>query len=108
MLTDELEWCGLLVDYCDVLSAVWTLILTAPIHCRASIGSSSEETKSPTTQYIFSKYSFMDKLHYGGCQNIIIEVKLLVIWYKNIISPILFPLYIIMWAISREVYIVNM
>ncbi len=36
MLIDGLEWCGLLVDYCDVLS-VWTLILTAPIHCRASI-----------------------------------------------------------------------
>ncbi len=28
----------LLLDYCDVLSAVWTLILTAPIHCRGSIG----------------------------------------------------------------------
>ncbi len=28
-----------IVDYCDVfLSAVWTLILTAPIHCRGSIG----------------------------------------------------------------------
>ncbi len=26
------------VVYCDVLSAVWTLILTAPIHCRGSIG----------------------------------------------------------------------
>ncbi len=39
MLIDALEWCGLLVDYCDVfLSAVWTLILTAPIHCRGSIG----------------------------------------------------------------------
>ncbi len=25
------------VDYCDVLSAVWTLILTAPIHCRDSV-----------------------------------------------------------------------
>ncbi len=35
-LTDGLEWCGLLVDYV-FLSAVWTLILTAPIHCRASI-----------------------------------------------------------------------
>ncbi len=31
MLTDGLEWCGLLVGYCDVLSAVWALILTAPI-----------------------------------------------------------------------------
>ncbi len=27
-----------LVDYCDVLSAVWPLILTAPIHCRGSTG----------------------------------------------------------------------
>ncbi len=34
MLTDGLERCGLLVM---LLSAVWTLILTAPIHCRASI-----------------------------------------------------------------------
>ncbi len=32
LLTDGLEWCGLLVDYCDIFS-VWTLILTAPIHC---------------------------------------------------------------------------
>ncbi len=35
MLTDGLEWCGLLVMF---LSAVWTLILTAPIHCRGFIG----------------------------------------------------------------------
>ncbi len=35
---DGLKSCRLLVDYCDVLSAVWTLILTAPIHCRRSIG----------------------------------------------------------------------
>ncbi len=26
------------VDYCDVLSDVWTLILTAPIHCRGPTG----------------------------------------------------------------------
>ncbi len=25
------------VNYCDVFISVWTLILTAPIHCRASI-----------------------------------------------------------------------
>ncbi len=37
-LIDGLEWCGLLVDYCDILSAVWTLILMAPIHCRGPIG----------------------------------------------------------------------
>ncbi len=29
-----LESCGLFVDYLMLLSAVWTLILTAPIHCR--------------------------------------------------------------------------
>ncbi len=36
MLTVGLEWCGLLVDYCDVFISCWTLILTAPIHCRGS------------------------------------------------------------------------
>ncbi len=30
-----MDWRG--VDYCYVLLAFWTLILTAPIHCRASI-----------------------------------------------------------------------
>ncbi len=33
MLTDT----GVVWITCDILSAVWTLILTAPIHCRASI-----------------------------------------------------------------------
>ncbi len=37
MLIDGLEWCGLFVEYCDVLSDVWTLILMAPILCRGSI-----------------------------------------------------------------------
>ncbi len=35
VLFDGLDSCGLLVM---LLSAVWTLVLTAPIHCRASIG----------------------------------------------------------------------
>ncbi len=43
---------GLLVDYCDVLSAVGTLLLTAPIHCRGLTGEqvicSNEETKYST------------------------------------------------------------
>ncbi len=30
-----MDWSG--VGYCDVLSAVWTLILTAPIHCKGFI-----------------------------------------------------------------------
>ncbi len=29
--------CGLLVDYCDVFVSDWTLILMAPIHCRALV-----------------------------------------------------------------------
>jgi len=37
IIIDGLEWCELRVDYFIFLSAVWTLILTAPIHCRASI-----------------------------------------------------------------------
>ncbi len=37
-LIDGLESWGLLVDYSDVLSAVWTLVLMALIHCRWSIG----------------------------------------------------------------------
>ncbi len=47
-------WGG--VDYVMFLSAVWTLILTAPIHCRGFIGeqvilqiSSDEETNSSTS-----------------------------------------------------------
>ncbi len=34
MLIDGLKWCGLLVDY----NVFQLLILTAPIHCRGSIG----------------------------------------------------------------------
>ncbi len=63
------------------LSAVWTLILTAPIHCRLYIGeqaskflhvSFNEETNSSTVhlgwpegEYIFSKCSFLGKLLKG-------------------------------------------
>ncbi len=36
MLIDGLESCGLLVEYCDIY--FFTLILTAPIHCRRSCG----------------------------------------------------------------------
>ncbi len=38
----DVNWSG--VDYCDVLSA---LILTAPIHCRASIAETLMKTHSP-------------------------------------------------------------
>ncbi len=36
-LTDGLGPFGLLVSYCEVLSSVWTFILTAPIHCRGTV-----------------------------------------------------------------------
>ncbi len=38
MLIDGLEWCDYLWIIVMFLSVVWTLILTAPIHCRWSIG----------------------------------------------------------------------
>ncbi len=38
MLVDGLEWCDYLWIIEMLLSAVWTLILMAPIHCRRSIG----------------------------------------------------------------------
>ncbi len=80
MITDGLEWCGLLWCFYQ------TLILTAPIHCRASIDShsdgthslqsihcwdtvskSDEETNSswswtPESEHIFSKFSFLGRL----------------------------------------------
>ncbi len=54
MLTDGLDWCGLL--WCFIRLSFWrhpftaehplTLILTAPIHCRASIDCHSDGTHS--------------------------------------------------------------
>ncbi len=35
---DVIRWTGVLWIIVMFLSAVWTLILTAPIHCRGSIG----------------------------------------------------------------------
>ncbi len=64
--------CGLIVMF---LSAVWTLILTAPIHCRASIGEtliqrhiSPNLMKKQThlhlvwPEYIFSEFKFLGEL----------------------------------------------
>ncbi len=74
MVVDGLESCGLLEDYCDVLSAVWTLIVTAPIRCRGSIVMLNF-TKSvlmkkqthlhlgwPAGEYVFSIYIFWGEL----------------------------------------------
>ncbi len=79
-LNDVLEWCGLLVDYCDVLSAVWTLILTAPIHCRWSI------VESDVTLH-FSKYVLMKKqthLHLGWPED---ECIFIFGWTINFFNP---------------------
>ncbi len=51
-LIDGLESCGLLVGNCDVFIS-WTVILTAPIHCR---GSTSEQV-----MLNFSKSALMQK-----------------------------------------------
>ncbi len=68
----------MIVDYCDVLSAVWTLILTAPIHCRASIDEKvmqcyispnlmKKQTHLhlgwPEGEHIFSSFKFLGELY---------------------------------------------
>ncbi len=71
-----MDWSGM--DYLWIivmfLSAVWTLILTAPIHCRGSIDEQVMEfSNSPTLMkkqtlrwfqgdYIFNKFSFLAEL----------------------------------------------
>ncbi len=72
-----MDWSG--VDYLWIigmfLSAVWTLILTAPIHCRASIAERVMESYiSPNLmkkrthlgwtegEHIFSAFSFLGEL----------------------------------------------
>ncbi len=81
-LIDGLEWCGLLVYYCDVLSAVWTLILMAPIQYRGSIGEQVMSCISPNlfqwrnkriyildglrSGYISSAFSFLGELFLYG------------------------------------------
>ncbi len=80
---DLLQWMGAvrmraqIADNVMFLSAVWTLILTAPIHCRASIGEqvmqcyiSPNLMKKQTRTHlgwhegerIFNKLSFLDEL----------------------------------------------
>ncbi len=59
------------------LSAVWTLILTAPIHCRGSIGEqvmlnffksvpmkkqTHQHLRCPEGEYIFNKFLFLGHL----------------------------------------------
>ncbi len=73
-------WTGVVWIIVMVLSAVWTLILTAPIHCRGSIGeqvmyvmlhfSRSSLMKKqthlhlerPESEYIYSNSSFLGEL----------------------------------------------
>ncbi len=75
-LIDGLESCGLLVGNCDVLIS-WTVILTAPIHCR---GSTSEQV-----MLNFSKSALMQKnshLHFGWPED---EQILIFVWTIPII-----------------------
>ncbi len=75
--------CGLLWCFYQLFGlSFWRHPFTAEHPLEAPV----KKQNLPTSQYIFSKYSFMDKLLYGGCQYIAIKVKMLVIWYINIIS----------------------
>jgi len=76
-----MDWSG--VVHCDVLSAVWTRILTAPIHYRASMGEQvmycyispnlirkqiNLHLGWPDIEYIHSKFSFLGEiLLYSRC-----------------------------------------
>ncbi len=91
MLIDGLDWSG--VDYLwiilfivMILSAVWTLILMAPIHCKVLMGEqimycnakflqicSDEETNSSTSWmprgwvHFWVNYSFKDSFIFHSC-----------------------------------------
>ncbi len=64
-----MDWSG--VDYVMFLSAVWTLILTAPIHYRASIG---EQGRNATFLQIWwrNKLYILDGLRVSSFQQIFI------------------------------------
>ncbi len=77
-------WTGVVWIIVMFLSAVWTLILTAPIHCRASIAeavmccyiSPNLMTKQthlhlglPEDEYIFSNFSFLGEVFLEACWN---------------------------------------
>ncbi len=83
-------WSG--VDYCDVFISVWTLILTAPIHCRASTGdamlyfSKSVQMKKQTHLHLgWSENIALASLHFwGNCSFKSIKVSMKSILYQNI------------------------
>ncbi len=59
-----MDWSG--VDYCDVLSAVWTLILTAPIHCRASDVMLHFSKSDEETNYILDLVNLQQMFIFGS------------------------------------------
>ncbi len=82
---DGLEWCGVVYLWIIVmfLSAVWTLILTAPIHCRWSIG---EQVMLKFSKSVLMKKltplgwpTFNANFHFGGtffkCISVLILYK---------------------------------
>ncbi len=71
MLIDVLEWCGLLVDYCDVLisclDSFWRHPFTAEDPKFSQIYSDEDKITHlyfgwPKGEYIFSKLSFLAQL----------------------------------------------
>ncbi len=94
-LTDGLELCQLLVNYCDVLSAVWTLILTAPIHCRGSLLvskwflhiCSNEETNSNTYWMAWGWVNFQQIFIFGWIiplMQIVPQIFFNIMFYLNV------------------------
>ncbi len=78
------------------LSAVWTLILTAPIHCRASTGdamlyfSKSVQMKKQTHLHLgWSGYIYLASLHFGGTVPLRVLKLALNQYYIRIITSII-------------------
>ncbi len=74
-LIDGLEWCGYLWIIVMFLSTVWTLILTAPIHCRGAdviqlmkyiYSNLFKQINLPKGKYIFSKFLFWGNYSING------------------------------------------
>ncbi len=95
------------VDYCGILSAVWTLILMAPIHCRGSIGEQVMECyispylmkkqthlRWPEDEHIFRKSSFW------ACQRV--NVRHALIFSVRSLISLTAPLYLLASSLSSS------
>ncbi len=113
MLTDGLEWCGSLVDYCDVFISCLDSHSDAPIHWRGSIDETLMECyistnlmrkqthlKWPEGEHIFKKiliFVWTVSLNAGRIE----KLKRFCVWFSS--SSVLAAHYLLSWRICRSV-----